>query len=126
MDRGRRRWGMEKFSRLPIDKRNGRSKKKQQKRKPRVGKLAHDLLNELSIIKLSCFRLRRQASSLTPAGVRDLDNIENAILEAAGVAETIREKLAGGQKEESERPVELVTSAPIAKTNVVPFPTPRK
>ena len=117
---------MEKFSRVPIDKRAGRRKKKQQKRKPRIGKLAHDLLNELSIIKLSCFRLRQQATNLTAAGARDLDTIENAITEAAGLAETIRENLAGGQNEESERPVGLVASNATGKTNVYPFPAPRK
>ena len=112
---------MKNFPRWQVDKEGGRNKKKQRKN-PRLGTLAHELLNQLSVIQLACFSLRQQAVKGAAASSRDIDAIETAVLEAAERANAICAKLENSQSGEEERRPESLNLAPGAKTNVYPFP----
>lgn len=114
---------MEKFSRLAPDKvkRPARTRKKQ-KRKPRVGKLAHELLNQMSVMRLSCFSLRQQLQKNSAVNLHHLDAIEKTLAEAAELANTIQARLEANETEDNERAVETVPAQQVGKTKVYSFP----
>ena len=111
---------METFLQWPELKRRPEKSKARPKRQPQIGKLTHNLLNQLSVIQLSCFSLRQRLKKNPDFDLRDLDAIEKAILEAAELSQTIHAKLdeAGERK---ERGAELNQPLPANKTNVYPF-----
>lgn len=113
---------MEKFSRLAADKVKtpARSRKKQ-KRKPRVGRLAHELVNQLSVMQLSCFSLRQQLEKNPAIHLRHLDAIEKTLLEAADLANTIQSRIELAGEENSERALDVVPSQ-TGSTRVYAFP----
>lgn len=111
---------MEKFSRIVTAKSKtpARSSKKQ-KRKPRVGKLAHELLNQMSVMRLSCFSLRQQLQKIPAINLRHLDAIEKTLFEAAELADTIQRRLELSSDEDSDLRLE---SVPAGQSKVYPFP----
>ena len=115
---------METFLQWPEEKRQRPGKSKAgPKRLPQLGKLTHNLLNQLSVIQLSCFSLRQRLKKNPDFDLGDLDAMEKAILEAAELSQTIHAKLdeAGDRK---ERGAELIAPLPANKTNVYPFSKP--
>ncbi|MBM4262742.1 MAG: hypothetical protein FJ145_15095 [Deltaproteobacteria bacterium] len=116
---------MEKLSRLATDKMKTPARtRKKQKRKPRVGKLAHELLNQMSVMQLSCFSLRQQLQKNPAINLRHLDAIEKTLSEAAELANTIQSRLANSTGDDNERTAEVEPMQIGSKANVYPFPKP--
>lgn len=113
---------MENFSRIVTGnvKAPSRSRNKQ-KRKPRVGKLAHELLNQMSVMQLFCFSLRQQLQNTPSINLRHLDAIEKTLLEAAELANTIQRRLELSGDEESDQTLEIVPGK-AGQRKVYPFP----
>lgn len=115
---------MEKFSRFVTGKVKDPSRpRKKQKRKPRVGKLAHELLNQMSVMRLSCFSLRQQLQKTPSVNLRHLDAIEKTLLEAAELASTIQRRLELSGDEDSEQTLEIVPTQ-AGQSKIYPFPRP--
>jgi hypothetical protein len=115
---------METFLQWPGVKRQRPDKiKAKPKRQPQIGKLTHNLLNQLSVIQLSCFSLRQRLKKNPDFSLSELDAMEKAILEAAELSQTIYAKLKESG-DRNQRGAELTAPLPASKTNVYPFPKP--
>lgn len=113
---------MEKFSRLATDKVKAPARtRKKLKRKPRVGKLAHELMNQMSVMQLSCFSLRQQLRKDPAINLRHLDAIEKTLAEAAELANTIQARLDINSAEQ-DCSVEAIPAQQVGKTKVYSFP----
>jgi hypothetical protein len=82
-----------KIRKLPIPAR-GEKQNAHQIRQPRaqdLHRLAHEIANQLTVINLSCFRIRGNAAKALPASsLRNLERVERAIAEITAFVETLR------------------------------------
>jgi len=63
-----------------------------QKRKPRVAgldRLAHQIVNQLTVINLSCFKLRATVKDAGASVNADIDRLENAVTEMNDLVEIL-------------------------------------
>ena len=102
---------MGKFSRQPEAKRQKQNKTKR-KRQPQIGKLGDDLLNQLSVIQLSCFSLRKRLEAHSPVTLREFDRIEKAVDEAADLTQRLCARIANSPADDSDQGGE--SSAPLS------------
>jgi hypothetical protein len=93
---------MAKFSRQPEDKRQKQNKSKR-KRQPQIGKLGDDLLNQLSVIQLSCFSLRKRLEAHPAVALREFDRIEKAVAEAADLTQMLCARIANSPADDSDQ-----------------------
>ena len=110
---------MEKFSSWSEEKHPSRSKRKpKQKRVPQIARLAHDLLNQLSVIQLSGFSLRQRLKKTPEFDLRDLDSMEKAIFEAGELTNALCAELQDTAGEDNARGIEPMAPPSGSRNNV--------
>jgi hypothetical protein len=93
---------MGKVPRQPEAKRQKQNKTKR-KRPPQIGKLGDDLLNQLSVIQLSCFSLRKRLEAQSAVTLREFDRIEKAVDEAADLTQRLCARIANSRTDDSDQ-----------------------
>ena len=93
---------MGKVPRQPEAKRQKQNKTKR-KRQPQIGKLGDDLLNQLSVIQLSCFSLRKRLEAHSAVTLREFDRIEKAVDEAADLTQRLCARIANSRTDDSDQ-----------------------
>ena len=86
----------------------------------RLHSLAHDIINQLTVLNLSCSQIRAAAASQRPPHAIDVDHIENALSEMARlVAALARQKHTNlPAKHTSENVYVLFESDPVTTTGL--------
>jgi hypothetical protein len=91
-------------AKLARNKHLARQPKKTRPARDHLCGIAHEVANQLTIVSLSCFRLRAAcARNPTEISSRDLDRIETAIAAIAGLMQSLHEVDDEQKAERSER-----------------------
>lgn len=69
-----------------------RASSRSAKRGERFDGLAHDIINQLTVISLSCSQIRTAAGTQRPPHVGDIDCIEKAVTQMAQLVATWRQR----------------------------------
>ncbi|HKY09283.1 MAG TPA: hypothetical protein VJQ55_13615 [Candidatus Binatia bacterium] len=54
-------------------------------------RIAHEIANQLTIVNLSCFRIRGKAKALPPLSLEDLARVEQAVIDISNLVQALRE-----------------------------------